>query len=232
MDNFLERVIIEPFDSLRERLLQFLPDILTSVLIFVTGIVLGVVLKFLFLRFFRAINLDRLFERSGLLEMMQKGGMKDRLSLILARVIGWVTIFGFLILSLRSLNVPAVERVLESFLFYLPRVFIAAIILFVGYVLGNFLSRAALIASVNAGFRMAGLIAKLVKLIILLLSMTMALEQLGIGRETIIIAFAIIFGGVVFALSLAFGLGGKDIAREYLEKRMKGDDNKDEINHL
>jgi hypothetical protein len=66
MDNFLERVIIEPFDSLRERLLQFLPDILTSVLIFMAGIVLGVVLKFLFLRFFRAINLDRLFERSGL----------------------------------------------------------------------------------------------------------------------------------------------------------------------
>jgi hypothetical protein len=158
--------------------------------------------------------------------------MKDRLSVILARVIGWVTMFGFLILSLRSLNFPAVERILESFLFYLPRVFIAAIILFVGYVLGNFLSRAALIASVNAGFRMAGLIAKLVKLIILLLSMTMALEQLGIGRETIIIAFAIIFGGVVFALSLAFGLGGRDIAKEYLEKKMKGDDKKDEINHL
>lgn len=232
MNNFLERVIIEPFDRLLERLLQFLPDILTSVLILVAGIILGAVLKFLFLRFFRAINLDRLAERSGLLEMMQKGGMKDRPSLIVSRVIGWVAVFGFLILSLRSLNVPAVEHVLESFLLYLPRVFIAAMILFAGYVLGNFLSRAALIASVNAGFRMAGLIAKLVKLIIFLLSMTMALEQLGIGRGTIIIAFAIIFGGVVFAFSLAFGLGAKDIAREYLEKRMKGEERKDDISHL
>ena len=59
----------------------------------------------------------------------------------------------------------------------------------------------------------------------------MALEQLGIGRETIIIAFAIVFGGIVLALSIAFGLGGRDIAKEYLEKKLKGEE-KDEIEHL
>jgi hypothetical protein len=63
----------------------------------------------------------------------------------------------------------------------------------------------------------------------------MALEQLGIGRETIVIAFAIIFGGIVLAFALAFGLGGRDAAKEYLEKKIKGDrgeDEKDEISHL
>jgi ABC-type phosphate/phosphonate transport system permease subunit len=60
----------------------------------------------------------------------------------------------------------------------------------------------------------------------------MALEQLGIGRETIIIAFAIMFGGVVFALSLAFGLGARDIAKEYLERKMKGNEGKDDISHI
>ncbi len=60
----------------------------------------------------------------------------------------------------------------------------------------------------------------------------MALEQLGIGRGAITVAFAILFGGVVLALALAFGLGGKDIAREYLEKKIKGGDKENGIEHM
>jgi hypothetical protein len=75
-------------------------------------------------------------------------------------------------------------------------------------------------------------VGRLVKLTILLLAVTMALEQLGIGRGTIIISFAIIFGGIVLALAIAFGLGGRDIAKEYIEKKIKGDEKKDEISHL
>jgi hypothetical protein len=231
VNNFLERVIIQPFDRFLERLLEFLPDVMTSILIFVAGIVLGIILKSVFLRFFQAIKIDKFSERSGAVEMMKKGGIKEPLSVILARLLGWVTVISFLILSLRTLNIPAIEQIMERFILYLPNVFVAAVIVFLGYFLGNFLGRAALIAAVNAGFRMAGLIARFVKLTIILLSITMALEQLGIGRETIIIAFAIIFGGIVFALSLAFGLGGRDIAKEYLEKRIKGEE-KDDISHI
>ena len=138
-------------------------------------------------------------------------------------------IFG--IISLSSLNVPAIERLLERFFLYLPDLFVAVIILLIGYVLGNFFCRAALIASVNAGIRFSGLVGKLVKFTVFILSATMALEQLGIGKGTIIIAFAIIFGGVVFALCIAFGLSKRDIAKEYLEKKVKGEE-KDEIEHI
>jgi hypothetical protein len=104
--------------------------------------------------------------------------------------------------------------------------------MFCGYLLSNFLGRAALIASVNAGLKIAGLIGKLVKMTVLILAVTMSLEQLGVGSGTVIIAFAILFGGFVLALSIAFGLGGRDIAKEYLEKKMRGDEKKDEISHL
>lgn len=232
MNNFLQKVIIEPLDRFFERVLQFLPDILTSILIFISGIVLGLIFKFIFLRFFRAIKLDKFSERSGVVEMIKKGGIKEPLSLILSRFIGWLTMIGFLFLSLRSLNVSVIERILERFILYLPNVFVAAVILFLGYFLSNFLGRAALIASVNAGIKLSGLIGRFVKLTIFLLAVTMALEQLGIGRETIVIAFAIIFGGIVLALAIAFGLGGRDIAKEYLEKRIKGEEKKDDIQHL
>ncbi|OGD25675.1 MAG: hypothetical protein A2Y56_09970 [Candidatus Aminicenantes bacterium RBG_13_63_10] len=64
----------------------------------------------------------------------------------------------------------------------------------------------------------------------------MALEQLGIGRSTVIAAFTVVFGGVVLALALAFGLGGQDLARGLLEKRFKKegdkDEKRDELKHL
>ncbi|MEW6570833.1 MAG: hypothetical protein AB1390_06635 [Nitrospirota bacterium] len=233
MNSLLERIVIEPFSRLSERILQFLPDILTSILVFVAGIVLGFILKKLFLRLLMTLKVDKFFERHGVVEMLKKGGIKEPISLIFARVAGWLTIIIFSIVALRSLNIPAVEMILERFFLYLPNVFVGAIILFIGYLLSNFFGRAALIASVNAGLRVSGLVGRLVKVTIFLLSVTMALEQLGIGRGTIIITFAIVFGGVVLALAIAFGLGGRDIAKEYLEKKIKGEEKKeDEISHL
>jgi hypothetical protein len=232
VDEFFHKVVVEPFDRLSERVLQFLPDVLTLTLIFIVGIVIAFILKAFFRRFFGAIKLDRLSERSGLKEILLKGGLREPLSLIAAKLIGWLTAIVFLFVALGSLNVPGIDRVLERFILYLPNVFVAAFILFLGYLLGNFLGRAALIAAVNAGIKVSGLVGRLVKLTVILLALTMALEQLGIGKGTIVVAFALIFGGVVLALSLALGLGGKDIAKELLEKKIKGEDKKNEINHL
>jgi len=232
MYNFLQRVIIEPFERFFEKALQFLPDFFSAILIFAFGIVLGLILKAVFLRLFRTIKLDKFSERSGVIELLRKGGIKDSVSVLLAKVIGWITIVIFAVISMRELEIPTVERLFESFLLYLPNVFVAALILLFGYLLGNFFGRAALIASVNAGIKISGLIGRFVKFTVFILSGTMALEQLGIARGTIIISFAIIFGGIVLALAIAFGLGGRDIAKEYLEKKVKGEEKKDEINHL
>ncbi len=232
MGDFLQRIAIEPFKRFFDKVIQFLPNFLTSTLILIVGIVLGMALKGIFLRFFRAVGLDRVSERSGVIELLRKGNIRDSVSVLLSKVIGWVTVFIFAIISMRELKIPTVERLFESFLLYLPNVFVAALILLFGYLLGNFFGRAALIASVNAGIRFSGLIGKFVKFTVFILSATMALEQLGIGRETVIIAFAIIFGGIVLALAIAFGLGGRDIAKAYLEKKMKGEEKKDEISHL
>jgi hypothetical protein len=235
MHNILEKIIIEPFDRFIERLQEFLPNLLSFILILFTGIVLGLIFKTIFLRFFRAIKLDKFSERSGMVETLKKGGVKEPVSLVLSKLIFWLTIIIFFIMSLRSLSVPVIEQILGSFILYLPNVLIAAVILFFGYLLSNFLGRAALIAAVNAGLKISGLIGRFVKLTIFLLAVTMALEQLGIGRETIVITFAIIFGGIVFAVAIAFGLGGRDIAKEYLEKKLKGEEGeeeKDEISHL
>lgn len=230
--DILQKVIIEPFRQFYEQVLQFLPNFLSSLLILIIGIIIGKILQKLFSKLFTAIHLDRFSERSGLIDLLKKGGVKEAPSVILSKIVGWIAIITFATISLRALEIRTIEILLERFLLYLPSVFVAALILIAGYLLGNFLGRAALIASVNAGIRIAGLIGKFVKFTVFLLAATMALEQLGIGKETVAIAFAITFGGVILALAIAFGLGGRDAAREYLEKKIKNVDKKDEISHL
>jgi hypothetical protein len=230
--NTFERIVIEPFERLLEKILQFLPSFLTSILILIVGIVIAGLVKSIFARIFQALKIDAHLERIGLSQALTKGGIKEPVSVLFSRALGWITLFIFMIISVRALDMLSVEQLLERLFLYLPNIFIAALVLFFGYMLSNFLGRAALIASVNAGIKVSGMIGKLVQLTVFLLAITMSLEQLGIGSGTIIIAFAIVFGGAVLALSIAFGLGGRDIAKEFLEKKVRGDEEEDEINHV
>lgn len=232
MEKTFRETVIGPLQEFYRNVLDFLPNLLTSLVILILGVAIAVVLKKIFTRLFRAIKLDKLSEKFGISDIFMKWGLKESISSLFLRVIGWLIIFTFLIISLRTLNVPTIERFLEELFLYLPNVFIAIMILFVGYLLSNFLGQTALITSVNAGLRISGVIGKFVKFTVFFLAITMALEQLGIGKETVLIAFAIVFGGVVLALAIAFGAGGKDAAKDYMDKMLKGEDKKDDIHHL
>jgi hypothetical protein len=230
--NLYETVILEPFQEFYDKVIQFLPNFITSIVILIVGIVLGFLLKNILSRLFIAIGIDKASEKSGAMELLKKGGVTEPFSGLLSRIIGWITVIIFAGISMSALQIPSVETLFERFLLYLPNIFIALLILLFGYLLGNFFGRAALIASVNAGVRFSNLIGKFVKYLILILSATMALEQLGIGKGTIVITFAIIFGGIVLALAISFGLGGRDLAKDYLEKKIKCEEKKDEIDYL
>ena len=156
MNWFLNRVIIEPFERLLDRVLSFLPDMLGALVIFVVGILLAWALKALSVRLFRTINIDRYCDRTSISELLVKGGIQDKPSVLLGRLVLWLVVICFSILSLYSLNLPAVEHLLQKLLFYLPNVFAGLIIVLIGYLAGNFFARATLIGAVNAGWRSSG----------------------------------------------------------------------------
>lgn len=232
MQNIIDRIIIEPLNTFFKRLINFLPSLLGAIFIFTAGVALGFVVRFFLLRILRALGLDRFAERIGMIGSFRRAGIREQPSFLLANLFFWIIIILSSILALRALNISVLDRMLERFVFYLPNVFVAAIILVFGYLLANFIGRAVLIGAVNAGLRVAGLTARLAKLAVFILAVSMALEQLGIGKGTITVAFAILFGGSVLSLAIAFGLGGKDIAKDYLESKLKGRSKDSEIDHL
>ncbi|MFA5354149.1 MAG: hypothetical protein WC291_07960 [Thermodesulfovibrionales bacterium] len=232
MGGMIERLVVGPIEVFLQKVILFLPNLFSAISILIIGILGGWLVKAILTRVLRLFRLDEITEKWGMGRIMEKGGMRGPFSAMTARFAGWLTFLFFLLISLGSLNIFAAERLFERFLLYLPNIFIAVIIFFIGYILSNFFGRAALITSVNAGLKVSRVIGSGVKLSIILFSISIALEQLGIGRETMLIAFAILFGGVVLALALAFGLGGRSIARDYLGKKFAKEEKEDSINHL
>ena len=231
MNDNIDGLIVEPFRNLLDRLLEFIPHLFFAILIFITGLVLAFIIKYLVRAILRVGGIDRRSEKWGLPAQLHKWGITGDFSDVIGRIIFWLLVLFFFTLSLNALDVADLNVLLSRFFLYLPNFFVALVIIFAGYLLSNFLARAALVWAVNTGLSMARMVGRFVQLLTMLLAVTMALEQLGIGRTAILIVFTVLFGGVVLAFALAFGLGGRHAAREFIERRL-GEKGKDEIEHL
>jgi hypothetical protein len=238
MKSFIAKVVTEPLRSLYEKAAEYLPTVFAGLVVFLLGLLLAWIVKLLVVRIIKLLKIEGAFLRSGVTEALQKMAVKDTPAKLIGRMFYWLVVVIFFILALSVMRIPVIDELLGRFLLYLPNIFVALVIMAIGIFLGNFLGRAALIASVNAGIRLSGLLSKGVRTIILLFAAVMAFEQLGIARSTVVVTFTILFGGVVLALALAFGFGGKDLAASWLEKRLKkdgggkGEDREDELHHL
>jgi hypothetical protein len=228
----MDNLFIEPFQRFIERIAAFLPSILIGLVIIFVGLIIAWLLRKVVSKIAQILNIDRVSDRLGIAQILQKSGYKEPLSRMIGQMVFWIVLISFIIIGLDALKMPAVEDLLTEFLLYLPNIIVAGIVVMVGYLLSNFFGRAALIASVNAGIAFSGLVGKFVKFTVFIMASTMALELLGIGEDTVLIAFAVVFGGVVLALAIAFGLGGKDAAKGYIDRMVSEKKEEDDIHHI
>ncbi|MGL4370286.1 MAG: mechanosensitive ion channel family protein [Spirochaetota bacterium] len=232
MENLFEKTVIDPTQQLSSMVSTYLPHIFAAIIIILCGFILAWLLGYAASRTARLFNVDKYSKSSEFSRLLKKAKINKRLSDIIGRTIYWIILFVFSILSLSALKIPAMDALLGKFLFFIPSFFIAAVLLIIGYIIALFIERTILIMMVNRGFNTAGVVSKAVKYLILVIAVTMSFEQLGIAHTTLMIFFAIVFGGAVLALSLAFGLGGKDLAKEYLSNYISRDKKKDSFRHL
>jgi hypothetical protein len=228
--------ISDSFNKFLGKVITFLPNLLAMVTILIIGFLIAWIIKKLIFRFLKAIQFDKVSEQWGLVEVLSKGGLTYSPTSLLSRFFYWVIVLITLIMGINALDVPATQNFIAQFFNYLPHLFAAILILIVGYLIAVFLGQAALIAAVNAQMESARLLGRSVRWFIIILSLTMALYHLGIAEKVIIAAFTIIFGGIVLALSIAFGWGGRELAKDFLErlyrKKEKGERDQDHISHL
>jgi len=228
MKELWEEAMVEAFRETGRRLTLFLPKLLALVTFLALGVAAGWLVKVLVMRLLAAVRFDALGERMGLKPALARAGVSRRPSELIGRLSFWLVFLIFALMGIDALDLQATTNLIGLILGFLPHVLASVLLLLFGLLLANFLAEAALIAAVNAQIQEARLIANLIRWGILLITAAMLFTQLGIAKEIVIAAFCITFGGIVLALAIALGLGGRHIARDGLERRLRRRKNRDE----
>jgi len=200
-----------------DKIINFIPDLLVMLIILFVGFIAAHITRFVLTRVFRAVKFDLWCDSVGLASMMNKSGIQSTPSAFISLLAYWLVAVIFFMAGFSSLDLKASNELTSLFFLYLPRFFSALVIIVVGYIFAGFLGRAALLTGVNSGIQQSKLLGQSVRLLVLMFVFAMALEQLSIAPGIVFAAFSIFFGGVVLALALAFGLGGRDYARDLLD---------------
>ena len=234
MENFFN-LILEPLNDLFLKFKVFVPNFLAMLVILLIGILVALVVRRLLVKFLGAIKFDKWSDRMGFTKLMRQGDMWSKPATMLSTLVFWLLIAVTLMIGLSALQIPAVEHLVAQFFSYIPRLLSAAIILLVGYVFSGFISRAVLISATNNGFHYARVLAEVIHALLIVLILAMAMEQLQIAPGIVLAAFSIIFGGIVIALAIAFGVGGIDAAKRIIEREDLAKPEagkKDDIEHI
>lgn len=235
MTDFFQTALLAPMEQLGLQILSVLPNVLAMAIIFGVGLVAAWGLSHTVERLLRVMHLDQLCNRLGVNAALARGGVKADPSYLVGRGAYWIVVAFAVIAGLGALNLQPINQFAHSFLAYIPHLLTASVILVAGYLLSNFVSQGVLITAVNAGLPPARLIAAMSRWGVQLFALAMALEELGIAESVVVVGFAIAFGGIVFASGLAFGLGAKDLAKEYLERMLSNRGRErapDDLRHL
>ena len=207
----------QAYGNLVHMIADFLPRFLVMLIVIVFGLLVAFALKYILRLVLSLTKLDRVSEEAGASRILRIAHLPS-MTALLSRSIFWLTWFGFILIGLSVLGVASLQEQISRLFQFLPEVFVGILILFLGLLTANFLSRTALLAAVNAGYRSAKILSWSIRFLIWILTISMTLEELGVARQTVISAFSIIFGALMFGLAIAFGLGGQDLARKALEK--------------
>lgn len=213
--------IVDAFLRLGEAFLSVIPTALVLGASLVAGVAFGFALRAL-LRF--VIRIGRIEEKQVSTvssDLLKAAGVRASPAQLAGTVSFWAGVVVSLIVGINALEPGALRSGLSDAVAFLPRLLTSALILLIGMGLATLARRSVLIAAVNSGMPWALSGSRLVAAVILIFFIATSLEHLGLGKSILVAAFSIVGGGLVLALAIAFGLGGRLLARDYLEKRLK-----------
>lgn len=198
-------------------IIAFIPRFLSGLIILLIGIIIASFLKQVLRELFKFIKLETFLKRYGVPESKENANWSN----ILAEIARWFVIIVFLIPTADVWGLSKFVEVLNGLLVYLPNVFVAVLLLLVGFVVSKLVYDLILASIRGVSKESARTLAMVGKWSVLVFVFLVVLNQLGIASDLIRILFAGIVAMVAIAGGLAFGLGGKDAAREIITELKK-----------
>lgn len=206
------------------QLSSYLPQFLAGLVLLLIGLTVAAVLKEVVVRFLTFLRFEEWL-----------GGVTDWFNQIktereirgrvwpklLSELVRWTVVILFLVPAAEVWGLPRVTEILNSFLLYVPNVFVAIVIAFVGIVVANLVSQIVHNASKSLGGTSSNLLSSTARYALFFFTILIVLNQLGVAADLVRILFTGIVAMLAIAGGLAFGLGGQESAKRVLSELQK-----------
>jgi Conserved TM helix len=202
------------------KLASLLPGLAALILALILSLIVGWILAAIVRRILNGLRFDERMSQWGFASLAESAPMKSPTRLVSRSIVFIVILAGFLI-GIAAFDSAWTSLFVRSILAYIPNIIGAILVLFVGRLIARFVARSVLIGAVNLNLQYARLLSEGVRWLVVVLAVAMALEHLRIAPEIVELAFGILFGGIVFCMALAVGLGSKDLVTKSLERDVK-----------
>jgi len=212
-----ESLILQPLGEILTRIMHFVPTLFISLIILVIGCLVAHLITRLMREILIAIKFDKMAYAIGLTHILENGGVKGKPSKVVYSFIYILLNVIVLYITVKALGLSILSGLIDSLMIYIPNVLAGVMILILGMLLANFISRLVYIAANSTSMPNPPILAQLTKLAILVYVGVMYLKEVGFDSLFVGLNYTIFISGIILALALAFGLAGQSMANRYLD---------------
>jgi len=199
-------------------ILTFIPRLIGFLVILIVGLIIAALVAKAVTFLLRKVGFDRMSDRIGLTRFEQRMGVRMDTAGVLGKIVYWFIVLIFLVPAADALGVPAVSNVLNQLVAYIPNVFVAILVLFLGALADTVVADLVRGAVASANIGNPNIFAMIARWAIIAFAALVALEQLKITPDLINELFGAVVLALAIAFGLAFGLGGQEAARRWLAR--------------
>ena len=208
-------------DTTREflhRIAAFLPLLVVGIVVILVGWLFAKAIRFAVEKALRAVNFNVLTERAGTDHFLRQGGLQGDTTTLFGIFAFWVIIIAALIIAFNAMGLTYITDLLQRVELFMPKVLVAMLVVVLGSYFAKFIGEAVHTYCVDAQIPDSDILGRIARYLIMTFVIMIALSQIEVGGDIVQRTFLIILGGLVLALALAFGLGGKEWAAAMLER--------------
>jgi small-conductance mechanosensitive channel len=208
----MNQTLLQPLQNALSTFLSYLPQLVGVIIILIIGYIVAKVLQALVGRVLRGVGFDGWMERGGIKQFFDRAETNHTPHSILGKLVFWFVFIIALTMAADALGIPQVSAILGQLIAYIPSIIAAILILILAALLANFVS------GIVRGATGSGLLASVTQYAIIVYAIFAAITELGIAVELTAPTFLIVLGAVALAAAIAFGLGGREVAQDILQK--------------
>jgi hypothetical protein len=211
-------MLLETTREFLQQIAALLPRLALALAVLFVGWLAAKTVRFAVERALRAVNFHVLTERAGTDHFLQQGGLRGDTTTLFGLFAYWLVMLAALIIAFNGLGVTYITDLLQRLVLFSPKILVAMLVIIFGSYFARFVGSAVHTYCVGAKVADADVLSRLARYLIMTFVVMIALSQIEVGGDIVQKTFLIILGGLMLALALAFGLGGKNWAAALLER--------------